>query len=448
MAVDQQQAAVQEVVSARWVLPMTASVARCGETLDEHAIAISNGRIVALGPRQQVLANHPEATHTALEQHILMPGLINAHGHSAMTLLRGIADDQPLIQWLQETIWPLESAFVDSEFVHHGSELAMAEMLLSGSTCFADMYLFPEVTAALAARVGMRAQIGLPIIESASAWAGSGDEYFAKGAALAAQYRDHPLITTALAPHAPYTVGDRNFSRIADTAESLDCPIHIHLHESATEVAESIAQHGVAPIERLARLGVLSPRTQAVHMTQLEPQHIAMLADSGASAIHCPAANLKLASGYCPAEQLLDAGIAVGLGSDSAASNNSLNIFDAARLAALLAKHQSGRATALPAAQALHMATLGGARALGLEQKIGSLQVGKQADFIAIDSRSPALQPLHAVASQLVYTDAASAVSHVWINGSAVVAERQLLTIDRENLLAESRRWQQRIASR
>ncbi|MDG1937859.1 MAG: TRZ/ATZ family hydrolase [Pseudomonadales bacterium] len=437
-----------EIVSARWIIPMDCDISRteAASTLNDHAIAVQDGTIIALAPREQILADYPDAAHTELNNHILMPGLINAHNHTAMTLLRGMADDYPLMEWLEQHIWPAENRCISYDFVRDGTELGIAEMLLSGTTCFSDMYFFPDATAAVAEKLGMRAQINFPIFEMASAWAQNAEEYFDKGLALSDEYRYSPLINTAFGPHAPYTVSDSSFERIVMLAEEIDCNIHVHLHETAFEVASSIEQYGMSPIARLNQLGALSPRTQAVHMTQLNTEDTKILLDTGASVIHCPTSNVKLASGYCPAADLLDQGVRVGLGTDGAASNNTLNLFETLRSAALLAKHQAADATALNASQTLRMATLGGAEVLGIDDITGSITIGKQADMIAIDTHSPAMQPVHSAISQLVYTEAASAVSHVWIAGKIKVSNRQLVDIDLEALLAKSQWWGNTIA--
>ena len=411
-----------------------------------QAVAFAQGRITAVDSPAALRERYPDAALQRLEGHILAPGLINAHGHAAMSLLRGYADDQPLQTWLQAHIWPAEAEFVDENFVADGVALAIADMLLSGTTCFADMYFFPDVTARIAEQMGMRSMLNFPVLEMPSAWAQSTGEYFDKGLALADEYRDSELISTAFGPHAPYTVSDESFARIAMLAEEIDCGIHVHLHETATEVADSIAQHGCSPLQRLDRLGVLSPRTQAVHMTQVDDNDLALLQRSGTHVIHCPTSNLKLASGGAPLMRLLEAGINVGLGTDSAASNNTLSLFDTLRCAALLAKHCTGDAAALAAGQALYLATLGGAHALGLQQHIGSIEVGKQADLIAIDTRCPALQPVHDATSSLVYSDVASAVQKVWISGQLRVDNRQLVDQDLNAIMLKASHWRDKLA--
>jgi len=380
--------------------------------------------------------------------HIMLPGLVNCHGHAAMSLLRGFADDYALMPWLEQHIWPAENQWLSESFVRDGTTLAVAEMLLAGTTTFSDMYFFPEASAEVAESHGVRAQINFPIIEFSSNWASDTEEYFAKGLDLFDNYRHSKLVGVGFGPHAPYTVSDASFERVAVLAEEIDTHIQIHLQESAAEVADSVRDHGVSPIERLHRLGVLGPRTQAVHLTQFNERDIELLAQSNTSAVHCPASNAKLASGYSAIKQLLAAGLHVGLGTDGAASNNTLDLFDSARLAALQAKLHSSDATALNATQSLHLATQGGANALGLGEQIGSLSIGKQADIIAIDTHQPGMQPVHNPISQLIYTQAGSAVNHVWIDGQAVVRSRELLNIDLAELLANTKAWRDKLAKR
>ncbi|MBT8138367.1 MAG: TRZ/ATZ family hydrolase [Gammaproteobacteria bacterium] len=379
-----------------------------------------------------------------LDGHILLPGLVNCHGHAGMSLLRGYADDLPLQDWLEQHIWPLEGALVNAEFVEHGSQLAIAEMLQSGTTTFSDMYFFPDVLADAAVAAGMRAQITFPVLEFASAWANNAEEYLSKGLALMDAQRHNELLRIGFGTHAPYTVSDQTFQRVAVLAAEVDAPIQVHLQETAAEITQSKAEHGCSPVERLQRLGVLGPRAQAVHMVHFDASDLLILSESGTSVVHCPASNAKLASGYSNISQLIAAGLAVGLGTDSAASNNTLDLFDTARLAALLAKQQ-GDASALPAWQCLHMATRGGAEVLGMGAQIGSLEVGKCADFIAVDTRNVAMQPLYEPASQLIYTAAGNAVTHSWIGGRCVLRERRLQSIDNNALLEQNATWRERI---
>ena len=432
---------IDTLLYARWILPIEPQ----GVLLENHAIAIDNGRIDAILPAEEAAQRYNADTSRHLDQHILLPGLINLHGHAAMTLMRGLADDLPLMEWLQQHIWPAEQQWVGKEFVHDGSLLACAEMLRGGTTCFNDMYFFPEETVRAVEQAGMRACVGLIMIDFPTPWAQTPDEYLSKGIALHDQLRGNSLITTAFAPHAPYTVSDEPLQRIRTYAEELDIPIHMHVHETAHEVAESQAQNSKRPLQRLDELGLLNPHLLAVHMTQINPDEIPRLAEAGVHVVHCPESNLKLASGFCPVHQLQEAGINLCLGTDGAASNNDLDMFSEMHSAALLAKAVAGDASALPAEAVLRMATLNGARALGLEQEIGSLEVGKSADLIAVDLGALETQPIYHPVSQLVYAAGREQVTDVWVAGRQLLKERELTTIDTHAVLERAAEWQQRL---
>lgn len=430
------------LLSARWILPVVPE----NTIYPDCALIIDRGRIVAVMPRSEAEDCYAARERCDLGDSLLMPGLINAHCHAAMTLLRGYADDLPLHTWLNEHIWPAEERWVDTNFVREGTQLAIAEMLASGTTCFADMYFFPDQIAAAARGAGIRCQLAFPVLEFPTAWARTADEYIHKGLALRDDIRDDPLLSVAFGPHAPYTVSDQTFEKIVVMAEEIDCPIHLHLHETAQEIEDAVAQTGVRPIARLHALGVLSPAAQLVHMTQVNASDLALLEDTRAQVIHCPHSNLKLASGFCPVVPLRDAGINVALGTDGAASNNGLDLFDEMKTAALLAKAVSGDPTALSAHEALRMATINGARALGLEEEIGSLEIGKAADVIAVNLAEIPSQPLYNPVSQLVYAGRGRRVSHVWIGGRAVVSDRRLQTLSELRVIARAQEWQRRIA--
>jgi 5-methylthioadenosine/S-adenosylhomocysteine deaminase len=429
------------LIHAGWIVPVVPH----GVVLENYSIALTGERITALLPREQAQAITAEQV-LELPGHVLLPGLVNCHGHAAMSLLRGFADDQPLMPWLEQHIWPAERAHVSEEFVRDGTELAIAEMIRGGTTTFSDMYFFPDACAKTAQRLGMRCQITFPIFDFPSAWGQDADDYIRKGLALRDDFKHSTLVNVVFGPHAPYTVCEANLAKIATLAAELDAPVHIHLHETAGEVLMAVEQHGERPLDTLHRLGLLGPRTQCVHMTDLGDQDIALLAATGAHVVHCPQSNMKLASGTCRVGALRAHGVNVALGTDSAASNNDLNLFGEMQAAALLAKLHAADASALPAADALAMATINGARALGLEDHIGSLEVGKQADLIGVDLRGPETQPLYHPLSQLVYTCNGSQVSHSWIAGSAVMTERELTRIDLPALALRINQWQQRIA--
>jgi 5-methylthioadenosine/S-adenosylhomocysteine deaminase len=432
---------IDTLIHARWVIPVEPP----GAVLEDHALAIHADRIVDLLPRAEAAQRYRALLTHELPRHAVIPGLVNAHTHAAMTLFRGLADDLPLMQWLNEHIWPAERRWVSDEFVQDGVRLAAAEMLKSGTTCFNDMYFFPEDTGQAAAAAGLRAVVGLIVIDFPTVWARDADEYLAKGIAVHDRFRDEPLVTTAFAPHAPYTVADGPLERIAVLAEELDIPVHMHVHETADEVREGVARHGRRPLARLEDLGLLTPRLVAVHMTQLEEAEIRRVAECGAQVVHCPESNLKLASGFCPVSRLLAAGVPVALGTDGAASNNDLNMLGEMRTAALLGKAQAGDPSAVPAQQALAMATLHGARALGLDGVIGSLVPGKAADLVAIDLGRIETQPLYHPLSQVVYAAGRHQITDVWVAGRHLLKDGVLTTLDETAVLARAREWQRRL---
>ncbi|MDT8388341.1 MAG: TRZ/ATZ family hydrolase [Thiogranum sp.] len=435
--------ATDTLIHARWVIPVEPD----NRILDYHSIAIDDGRISAVLPTAEARQSLQPRVSLELGDHCLIPGLINAHTHAAMTLLRGIADDLHLMDWLQNHIWPAEQKWTSEQFVHDGSQLAIAEMLRSGTTCFNDMYFFPEVTAKIAASGVIRACVGLILVDFPTNYADSPDAYFTRGLALHDRYRNHPLVKCAFAPHAPYTVSDEPLRRVRMLSDELDLPVHMHVHETASEISDSVMQTGQRPLQRLAGLGLLSPALTAVHMTHLSEAEIRQLADSGASVVHCPESNLKLASGFCPVQTLIDAGINVALGTDGPASNNDLDMLGEMRTAALLGKAVAADASALSADMALRMATLNGARALGIADETGSLTVGKWADICAVDLSHIETQPLYDPVSQLVYAAGREQVSDVWVAGQHVLKSRELTHLDIKDLLQRARGWQTRISA-
>jgi len=417
-----------------------------GLLLEDHAVVIKDGRIQALLPASEVRHNHTAAQTVNLPRHILLPGLINLHTHAAMSLMRGLADDLPLMQWLNEHIWPAEGRHVSPDFVYDGTLLACAEMIKGGVTCFNDMYFYPAHAARAALDAGMRAAIGMICIEFPTAYASDAEDYLSKGLATRDEFRSEPLLSFCLAPHAPYTVSDRSFGQIAMYAAELDVPVHMHVHETEDEIRESVTRFGVRPVERLHRLGLIGPNLIAVHSVHLADDEIELLAAQGASVAHCPSSNLKLASGIARVGRFVEAGLNTGIGTDGAASNNRLDLFEEMRLAALLAKAQSGRANSVPAEAALRMATIDAARALGLDDRIGSLVPGKEADICAVQLDGVALSPVYHPLSHLVYAAARSDVSHVWVGGRLLLDEGRLTQLDETRLAAKARMWQAQIA--
>jgi 5-methylthioadenosine/S-adenosylhomocysteine deaminase len=430
------------IIHPRWVIPVEPE----GQILEGTAVAVRDGRIEALLPDAQARDTECD-TRLELPGHVLLPGLVNAHGHAAMSLLRGYADDLPLMPWLQEHIWPAESRHVSADFVRDGTRLAIAGMLRSGTTTCSDMYFFPEAAAAAYRSAGMRAQVAFPIFDFPSAWGSGPDDYLARGLALIDEYRHMELQRVVFGPHAPYTVSEPTLARIATLAAELDAAVHIHLHETTAEVLQAVEQTGERPLDTLDRLGLLGPRTQCVHMTDTGAQDIERLRETGSHVVHCPSSNMKLASGTCPVPRLLAAGVNTALGTDSAASNNSLNLFLEMRTAALLAKLDSRDAAQLCAATTLTMATLGGARALGLDEQIGSLIPGKAADMIAVDLSGSATQPVHSPLSQLVYACNGSEVSHAWVAGRPLLDEHRLTTLDEAAVVQRAAEWQRRMTA-
>ncbi len=457
----------ETILHARWIIPIVPHA----QVLEHHSLVICDGLLTAILPTIEArrLARQNHSREIELPQHALMPGLVNAHTHVAMNLLRGVADDLPLMSWLQEHIWPLENQFLSDTFVFDGSLLACAELIKSGVTCFNDMYFFPDASLRAAKQAGLRASIGLTVIDFPTSWGSGPDEYLRKGqrlreewhirysekSALARSLRNelnlldewhgNPRMSFMLAPHAPYTVSDAPLEHVRELAQKLDLGIHMHVHETAFEVQEAVRLTGERPLARLERLGLLNERFLAVHMTQLLDEEMTMLAQRGVHIAHCPESNLKLASGIAPLARIKAHGINVAIGTDGAASNNDLDLLGETRTATLLAKGFSGDATAIPAADALFMATLGGARALGLDQRIGSLEVGKAADMIAIDLGQIETQPLFDPIAQIIYAAGRTHITHLWVAGRMLMNERRLLTLNEDDLLANAAQWQEHI---
>ena len=433
---------IDSLIDARWVIPVEPR----GTVLERQSVAIQHGRILEILPTSEASSRYTPQYHYRLADAVLIPGLINLHTHAAMALMRGLADDLSLMAWLNNHIWPTEQKVVNHKFVFDGSLLACAEMLRAGVTCFNDMYFFPQATAQAVLKARMRATVGVIVMEFPSTYAGDPEDYLHRGLATRDEYAGEPLLRFSLAPHAPYTVSDKSFTRVLTLAEQLNTPIHIHLHETQDEIQQSLSQYQLRPLARLAKLGLLGPNLLAVHAVHCSAAEIALLAQHGCHAVHCPTSNLKLASGFAPVTAFLNGGINVGIGTDGAASNNRLDMLAETRLAALLAKGVSGRAQALPAWQALEMATLNGARALGLDSEIGSLLPGKAADITAIRLGRIETTPCFDPVSHLVYAASREHVSHVWVNGELVLADGHLIHLDTDEISAEATYWQQKIS--
>jgi 5-methylthioadenosine/S-adenosylhomocysteine deaminase len=436
-------AAVDTVIYPRWVVP----VCPAGPALTAYAVALAGGRIAEVLPAEAAQARYANVRQVLLPRHVLIPGLINLHTHAAMALMRGYADDMALMPWLQDRIWPAEKQVMSHEFVRDGTLLACAEMLAGGVTCMNDMYFFPEAAAEAVRASGMRAALGIVVIDFASAYASDPDDYLAKGLRLRDTLHGDPRFSFTIAPHAPYTVSDKTLEKILTYSDELGLPLHMHIHETLDEIRQGVEQYGMRPLQRLHKLGLLSPGLIAVHAVHLEPAELDLLAEHGCAIAHCPASNLKLASGIAPVARMLEMGINVGLGSDGAASNNRLDLFSEMRLAALLAKGASGDAGALPAHTALEMATINAARALGLDERIGSIEQGKDADLVAVEIDGPGLLPCFDPVCHLVYAAGRENVSHVWVCGENVVEKGKLLYFPLQDLEKSVFLWQNRLAS-
>ncbi len=428
-------------VAARWVIPVDGS----NQVLENHSIVVDKGRIIAILPTLEADAVFSAEDAVVLPNHILMPGLINAHAHSAMTLFRGMADDLALMDWLNNHIWPAEGRWVSDQFVADGTRIAIAEMLKSGTTCFNDMYFFPTATARVALEAKIRVSLSFPILDFPTAWANNAGAYINRGLQLHDAHKNHDLISAQFGPHAPYTVSDEPLQKIQMYSVEIDRPIHMHLHETAFEVADAVEKTGKRPLQRMHELGLLSPNFQAVHMTQLTDDDIELLKLTGSHVIHCPESNLKLASGFCPVHKLMQAGVNVALGTDGAASNNDLDMFAEMRTAALLAKAVANDPTALSAEKALEMATINGAKALGLDKITGSLALGKYADMIAVDMSGIESLPLYNPVSQLVYSTRSDKVTDVWVAGKQLLKNRTLLTLNEAAICDNAIEWSAKI---
>lgn len=431
------------LIESQWIAAVDPDI-----VLKNHAVAVHRGRIIALLPVGDARKKYKADKHVILDEHILIPGLINLHTHAAMSLMRGMADDLPLMDWLQNHIWPAEAAHVSTQFVHDGTRLACAEMLKGGITCFNDMYFFPEATASAALEFGMRAVLGITALEFPSAYASDADDYLNKGLTVREQYINNPLIHFCLAPHAPYTVADKTFERIVTLSAQLNLPIHCHIHETRQEIEDSLNQHQQRPLERLQKLALLGPNFIGVHAVHLSDADLAQLAATGCNIAHCPSSNLKLASGFAPVARMRQLGINVGLGTDSAASNNRLDLFSEMRLASLLAKGLSGDASALPAGEVLRMATLNGAIALGLGDETGSITQGKSADLCAISLADLNSRPCYDPVSHLINVVGRESVTHVWVAGKCCVDHKRLLSNNQNDLESISALWQNRLEVR
>ena len=442
---------VQTLIHGKTIIPMNASADNSSDknsrVLANCSLAIQDGRILDILPTSEAAKKYSCESTLDYDHHIIIPGLINAHTHAAMTLFRGLANDLHLMEWLENHIWPAEQKWVNEDFVQLGSQLAIAEMLRGGVTCFNDMYFFAETTAQVATKSGIRAHIGMILLDFPTQYANDADDYFSKGLALHDQFKAHPLVKCTFAPHAPYTVSNAPLERVAMLANELELPVHIHVHETQDEIAQSIEQYKARPLQRLHDIGLVNSGLLAVHMTHLEDQEINLLAETNANVIHCPQSNLKLASGFCPVQNLREKNINVALGTDSCASNDDQDMLSEMHSAALLAKGVANNAAALPAYEALRCATINAAIALGIDQDTGSLEIGKSADISVIDVDTLEAQPMYDPIGHVVYATQRNQVSDVWVAGKQLLHNRELLTLDENEILAKTKEWNQKIGN-
>jgi len=431
---------VDALIRPRWTIRVEPRVV----VEEQLAIVVDGGRIVAVVPVAEADKRFAPRAHHDRPRHVLLPGLVNAHTRAASSLLRGLATDRPRAD---ARVARAEARWLGSELVADGARLAVAEMLLSGITCFADMSDYPEVTGEVAAEAGIRAVLGMVVRESPTAWARDADECIRKGLEAHDRFKGDPLIRTAFMPCAPNDATDATLARIRQLTDELDVPIETRLHETAAEVEASVARFGLRPLARLHAQGLATPALIGVHATQLDDAELELLATAGASVAHCPRSNLKLASGACPVAALRRAGVNVALGTDGADRADRLDLWAEMRAAALLAKHVAGDATVVPAPAALEMATIAGARALDLEREIGSVTAGKSADLICVDLGALPLQPILDPVARLVYAATSRDVSDVWVAGAHLVANGEFVRLDGGAIESAAEQWARRFAA-
>jgi 5-methylthioadenosine/S-adenosylhomocysteine deaminase len=423
-----------QLLLPRWLIPMTPGC----PVLEGHALVIEGERIAAVLPRDEALSRYASAQRVELPEHVLIPGLINAHTHSAMSLLRGVADDLALMDWLNNHIWPLERQWVSEDWTYQGSLLSAAEALRGGVTYLNDMYFFPTAMARAAIDSGIRAGVSINVIDFPTGYASGPDDYIAKGLAAYEQFKGEALLDWTSAPHAPYTVSDETFVKLRELSLKHDLQVHCHIHETQDEIEGSLKQYGLRPLARLHKLGLLDERMIAVHMVHLSDEEIALIAQQGVHLVHNPSSNLKLASGVAPLKALEAAGVNTILGTDGAASNNRQDMFTEIRAAALLAKGVTGDPLTVSARTALEMATVRAAKAMGRGADLGTLEAGKLADVVAVSLGALECQPVYHADAQLVYVAGREHVSDTWVGGRQLLKNRTLTSIDVPALLART----------
>jgi len=432
---------IDQIIQTKWLI----TCEKNQPLLEDHALVIHQGKIKDILPNKLAKERYMAKTTENYATHAVMPGLVNTHTHLAMNMFRGLADDLALMNWLTNHIWPAEKKWVSQEFVRDASLFAMAEMIRSGTTCFNDMYFFLQATAEAADIAGMRGSIGITVIDFPTAWAATTDEYFSKGLDFYEKYKNHDRIKATLAPHAIYTVSDKNLVRVKEVSDKYNLKINMHIHETADEINQSIQQTQQRPLKRLQTLGLLSPQLIAVHMTQINQTDLEILQSTQPNIVHCPQSNMKLASGACPVVKLQEHGLNIALGTDGAASNNDLNMLEEMRSATFMAKYSTSNPESLSAQEVVTMATLNGAKALGIDDVTGSLKIGKAADFIAINLEAIETLPVYHPVSQIVYSASRSQVTDVWVAGKQLLKNRELTTLDEQDLIKKAKYWGEKI---
>ena len=434
---------VQTLLHAGWVMPMAPK----GAVLAQHSGLIDEGKVVAVVPTAETADVEAQTVYN-LPNQIVLPGLINAHSHAPMNILRGMGADLPLMDWLTTKIWPAEGKLMSPEFCYEGSLLAGEEMLRSGITCTNDHYFFPADVARGLNDAGMKCTVSAFFIGFPSAMAKDADEYYARAKEVLEQFQGHQKTRVSVGPHAPYTVDDATLIRCRDLADQYDTKIHMHIDETQSEIETSMKEYGMRPVERLQKLGFLSDRLVSVHTVHPDENEMQLLAKAGASVCHCPCSNLKLASGFAPIAHMMDLGVNIAIGTDSVASNDKLDLLGETRLAAMLGKAVSGEPTSMKVEDLLYAATMGGAKAIGWDDRIGSLEAGKDADIIAIDLAGVNTVPVFDAHTQLLYSAGREEITHVWVDGELVVKKQQCVELRHlTNIKAHelAQKWQNRV---
>jgi 5-methylthioadenosine/S-adenosylhomocysteine deaminase len=429
------------LIKGSYVLTMNPT----NEVIEDGAVAVRGDAIVEVGNAETIVANHRDAEVIDAGYAILMPGLVNTHTHAAMVGFRGLADDMVLSEWLNEKIWPAEAKFVDRQFIEVMFPLALAEMIASGTTTFADVYFFEKDAAVISETVGIRAMLGEGVLDFPTPSLKGPAEGLRYTEEMLEAWKDHPTVHPAVCLHAPYTCSEDTLIVGKALSDRFDVPCMIHISESRSEVEDMERKRGRTPVRYLNDIGFLSERVVGAHCVWLDDEEIRIFKERRAGVAHNPESNMKLSSGIAPMTKFMGAGVKTGLATDGAASNNDLDMFGAMFTASLLAKVHTGDPTALKAPEVVRAATLGGAEVLGMVDRIGSLETGKRADIISVSLESPRMTPMYDPFSHLVYCARGSDVTHAMVNGRLLLRDRRHLTLDLESVIGRARDLGERI---